>query len=628
MKRFLQHGTVLLVVVGALLATTAYRRHSGTKLAPSVDTLYLLLPDSANLDDPLVQEWIDAAHEEGLHLDIVRDSKFLDPMSQFHAAGLIVPDLIHRTANDTMVGALHSYVRDGGKLMLVYDACTWDLNGYFPQYGSRLSDLAGVEYALYSEYRRNTMAQSRIWGTAATMDELNIPPGKYVPVSGSNEMEKWKEAAKGEVLAKDKANSLDRYTLVRYRYGDLLYPSFRTIGTFKGEVLLQSSAGLAAGVSEHGSGRVLFVNMPLAYLESRTDGLLLHSFLRYFAVNVLHLPTLASVPDGTGGIILNWHIDAESALKPMAVLQKAGIFDNSLTSIHFTAGPDVNVFDDGKGLDLAHNPEAQKWIRYFLQHGNAVGSHGGWIHKYFGENITDTNGPDFEKYLDMNESAIAGVTGQRVREYSAPVGNHPEWVTHWLEKRGYLGYYFSGDSGMGPTRVYRDKGPEGTTIWGFPILHLGPNASMEEMLDDQVPQNTVRAWLDSIADYTANKHVARLVYSHPLGATRYVAALQEWMRHTGELSRHGQFRWYTMTSLAEFLNQRRLVEWTLTPSGKTTLLRATHPQSLVHQSWEFPKSQYGKPHVVQGKADVRDQGDVWMVIAKDCTKLAAEVGRP
>src|SRR5258708_19811735 len=114
------------------------------------------------------------------------------------------------------------------------------------------------------------MAQSRIWGTAATMDELNIPPGKYVPVSGRNEMEKWKEAAKGEVLARDKANNLDRYTLVRYRYGDLLYPSFRTIGTFKGEVLLQSSAGLAAAVSDHRSGTSLFANLPLPYLYSRT----------------------------------------------------------------------------------------------------------------------------------------------------------------------------------------------------------------------------------------------------------------------------------------------------------------------------------------------------------------------
>src|SRR5260370_41479838 len=132
MKKFLQHGTVLLVVVGALLATTAYRRHSGPKLAPSIDTLYLLLPDSASLTDPLVQEWMDAAHEEGLHLDIVRDSKFLDPMSQFHAAGLIVPDLMHRTANDTMVGALHSYVRDGGQLILAYPPCTCHLNGFFP----------------------------------------------------------------------------------------------------------------------------------------------------------------------------------------------------------------------------------------------------------------------------------------------------------------------------------------------------------------------------------------------------------------------------------------------------------------------------------------------------------------
>ena len=215
-------------------------------------------------------------------------------------------------------------------------------------------------------------------------------------------------------------------------------------------MLLESKDGVVAGRRKHEQGEVLFVNLPLGYLESRTDGLLLHSFLHYFANEILHLPYLASVPDGTGGLVLNWHIDAASALKPMIVLSKAGIFDHGPFSAHFTAGPDVDAFNDGKGLDVDHNPEAQQWIRTFEQRGYAIGSHGGWIHNYFGEHLTDDNEKDFEQYLIKNDQALEHVDGQPIREYSAPLGNHPQWVTRWLQKHGFVAYYFSGDTGFFP----------------------------------------------------------------------------------------------------------------------------------------------------------------------------------
>ena len=48
-------------------------------------------------------------------------------------------------------------------------------------------------------------------------------------------------------------------------------------------MLLKSKQGIAAGYRQEELGHVLFVNLPLGYLASRTDGLLLHSFLHFFA---------------------------------------------------------------------------------------------------------------------------------------------------------------------------------------------------------------------------------------------------------------------------------------------------------------------------------------------------------
>ena len=48
---------------------------------------------------------------------------------------------------------------------------------------------------------------------------------------------------------------------------------------------------------------------------------------------------------------------------------------------------------------------------------------------------------------------------------------------------------------LGPTRVYRGETRDGPDIWAFPILHMGKEASLEEMGFDDVPIGAVREWL-------------------------------------------------------------------------------------------------------------------------------------
>ncbi|HWC15934.1 MAG TPA: hypothetical protein VG498_02940 [Terriglobales bacterium] len=582
----------------------------------SSDTISLLLPDSANEKDTQVQAWIDAAQEEGLHLHIIRDSVLLDPMFKIRSAGLIIPDQVHRQANDALIGALHKYVEQGGKLMIVYDACTWDLHDRYADHASRLSDLVGVDYALYDRFGTASIASGSVWGTTLAMHALAIPPGSYI----AKEMRE-KSPLQKVAFRSGPVSGEDRQVLVGYLYGELEYPSFQTAGEFQGKTLLQSATGLVAGETKHGTGDVLFVNLPLGYLETRTDGMLLHSFVRYFALHTLHLPYLAPVPDGIGGVVMNWHIDAASALKPMAVLRTAGIFDYGPFSADFTAGPDVDEFKDGQGLNLRGNAVAQSWVRFLREHGDEVGSHGGWIHNYFGKHLSESNQDSFQKYLLLNKQAIEAVGEGSVTEYSAPLGNHPEWVTRWLENNGIVAYYFTGDAGLGPTRVYRDQGREGDKIWAFPILHFGQEASLEEMHMDSVPESEVKNWLFNVSDFTSSLHVVRLVYSHPIGAAGYLNALRPWFQHTHELDVAKEFRWYTMSQVANFLNARQETSWTLEDQGTHSMLKASHPQTLQHQAWMLPDEQYDKPRVVEGSADIRDQDGYWIVAANHCKHL-------
>ena len=179
---------------------------------------------------------------------------------------------------------------------------------------------------------------------------------------------------------------------------------------------------------------------------------------------------------------------------------------------------------------------------------------------------------------------------------------------------------------MAPTQVYRDNGRDGNSIWAFPILHLGTEASLEEMSIDKIPEATVKAWLLSIADFTARNHVVRLVYSHPLGATIYDPALQAWMRHTKELAQQGAFRWYTMSGMADFLNKRSRVQWSLERrSNQKQLLEANDAKGLEHEGWMIPKSKYSHLRVVRGNATIRSEDDWWVVSAGNCRELEVEM---
>jgi len=613
MKKGKMYACIAVLAPLLLLGVGYVHRLEGTTPVSGADTLLLLLPDSIDFNTPAVRQWLDAASEEGLHVEPIHDSDFLDPLSTTHAAGVILPDQIHRSANDVLIGQLYRYVRTGGNLMVVYDACTWDLNGYFPPGDSRLSDLVGVRYALYDLYSAVTMEKTRVTGTATAMRELGVPPGSSVPIDG------------GVRPVAESSESDRQLAFAAYQYGDIDYPVFRTLGDFDGSVLLRTKRGLAAGYRKEERGQVLFVNLPLGYLASRTDGLLMHSFLHFFGVRMLGLPYLSPVPDGIGGLVFNWHVDARSSLKPLKTLADAGVFDRGKFSVHITAGPDVDAFGDHKGLDVAHDAEAQKWIHYLVAHGQTIGSHGGWIHNYFGYHVNDDNGSDFQKYLEMNKQTLEAVTGTRITEYSAPVGTQPPWVTRWLERNGVVAYYFTGDAGLGPTRVYRNSERDGPDIWGFPILHMGKEASLEEMGFDDVPIDTVRDWMLAVTDFTARQHAARLVYAHPFGAERFFGTLRTWLDNASALQAEGRFRWYTMTELAGFLSQREAVRWNLlhADGGKVTL-RASHPQTLAHQTWAFPEDYYGDARIVEGRAKLQVQDGMIFVVAGDVPQVRVE----
>lgn len=433
--------------------------------------------------------------------------------------------------------------------------------------------------------------------------------------------------------------------LTGYLLGPLIYPSYVTQGDFgqlPGQRVLVTSPqfGLVAGINPVGAGQVMFVNLPLTYLKGRTDALLMHGFLHIFTRELLDMPHLSPMPNGVAGMTFDWHLDAKEAQAPTNKLVKLNVFNDpqALFSIEMTAGPDAIVPKDGLGWNLPVNKTAQQFLKTFAKTGHAVGSHGGWIHDWYGSGVTENNRlessggacvntvlrlDNFEQCLQLNRQSVDGVVGRASTSYSAPEGNNPLWAMDWLEQRGVMAAYFGGHTGLGATRQYREGQLLNPSIWVFPVTPFGLYATFEEFQEYKVPQADVKAWYRAMVDFSIAQNTSRMVYAHPAGAALWSTVLLDFLNYAKAQS--PRLSWYTSVRLAQFMSRRLEVSWSQSRDEVTgqTVFTVSHPSSLAEMTWRLPRSRYPQaPQLRSGSAEI-DGSDsrYWQVRAKAGTQL-------
>jgi hypothetical protein len=208
-----------------------------------------------------------------------------------------------------------------------------------------------------------------------------------------------------------------------------------------------------------------------------------------------------------------------------------------------TAGPDLDRVGDGLGFNACGQGLGPSDLKVLMRFGT-IGSHGGWAHNWFAENLNAGrfSRAQVREYVDRNDRCLASVTGKPVRSYAAPAGVHPQPVmTQVLDDLGIKGYYYTGDSGGPVARPFFNGKLVSERSWAFPVMPDGKLASIGEMRDENIPGPPVERWLDQTASYAAERHGIFLVYSHSydLLPAQYVAAYyaaerrRVVMRHNG-----------------------------------------------------------------------------------------------
>ena len=595
---------LVLLLSGSLLWTERAWWLAWTEPVPH--GLVLLVPDLRALEHPVTQAWLDAAQEEGLALQTMTSDRFVRAVARGETlAGVLVPDTVHTQASDVWVQALDRHIQQGGHALISHDAALHAVGRpRYAAHASRLSAMVGFRYGLYDELQDQTLALGPVMASREAEQMLAIVPGKIDFASPGSP---WGE-------------------LTTYGYSQLLYPYLRTAGPVTAKVWLQSELGDPIVSSHaHGQGSVLFANLPLGYLKTRTDGYWLHRLLGHFASQVLGQPLLSAAPEGIGGMVLNLHVDSNASESPMLDMEQSGWFRQGPFSIHITAGPDTYRVGDRMGLDIPRNLRMQGLLRRLHALGHDIGNHGGWIHNIYGEQANESNRTQFEPWLDLNHQTLARVLGQAPNSYSAPMGNQPVWSTTWLSRHGFKAYYTPGNNGMGPTRSYLGGlAPPPETPWAFPISSFLRLATFEELPRHGLPLAPMTSFITQLMHYTRDHGMVRLFYFHPAAAPEFGAALTQMHAHAQSLLASGRWRWYAMNALADFMQRRRSVQWTWEPGSAEHApgLSAHSRQSLQGMAWVFPAGIARGLHLIEGQADLIEEADGrWRVVAGDVKRL-------
>ena len=438
-----------------------------------------------------------------------------------------------------------------------------------------------------------------------------------------------------------------------YIYGPLGYFHYVTTGAFPGTVYLSSPEhGLVAGQRAYGSGQVLFVNLPLGYFKAwGTDSAPMQGFLNLFARDLVGVSTLSVQPRGKGGLIYNWHVDdgddLNSDVKDLLNMKKDNPLESGPFSIHFTAGPDVITPGDGNGMDLVNNKKSQDLVKKLAKlKGNShndndddnnnddgngpfheFGSHGGWIHDFWGLNATEANVPDLTSLLQKNFDAIEKVIGRKLREYSSPVGNTPRWAVRWLENRGVVAMYLVGDVGSGMVRSWRRVAPDlvptrlANKLWTSPVTPLGKYATFEEFDAFGITDAVSGQWLLDLQSFAINARTNRLFYNHPPGALAHLNPITTLLKRAASQQSQGRFNWYTMTQLADFSQRRIQTSWSTSPWSGYTSYTASNASGLGDVTWLLPKSHFSSPVITWGSGSVSSDSKNWIITAEGGTQL-------
>jgi len=542
-----------------------------------IKVLIIHHPSLSKKQPAIVQAYEKVLEEEGVPFQFVtlKEILYLDlsALVQVYPA-IIIPDGIAQILPIDFANRLKSYVNKGGNLLLVYDGGIKNVSSRYLN-RSVFAEFLGINYIPYRNLKGRTYTRGFIkFKDYKSLDFFQIPKGRI-----------------------DK-----NFIISGYQYGNLEYPiarveilpDFKEEDVFAFAITTDGEKYPAIVFKKYGEGNLLYTNLPLGYLKGYVEDLPLRAVLRTFLFKVSKIPHLVNTPSGKGGLVINWHVDANLDWEGIPFMEKNKLLRRNIQySIHITAGDSCYQPGDGCGFDALGKgrPLVENLARYGI-----IGSHGGWFHDWFANNLrTGKFGPqEEEEYIKKNKDALESIVGYKIIEYSAPAGVHPQPVTtHILEKLGFVSYYYTGDAGSSPNRTFVKGKMVSDKVIAFPIIPFGKEGvSLYELKIANIPSEKVEEWLCEIVDYVIKNRSIRLFYSHPYNAVEYPKALSSFIDYAEKKASKGELNIKPMSYFARFLIRFLKTQYVLRLKNDGIELKIKNPEGLNEITVAIPKNHY------------------------------------
>jgi len=582
--------TVLLVIVAVALALTPVVLGAVRYEQRSSDgAVRLLLVRGQGLGRhaaSVAAAWGASAREAGLPFAWISAGALVDqdPAAAVRSAPVVVlPDAAAERLPDAILGWARSYVSHGGRLLVVYDAGTLDTTGSVRPEGL-LEPLLGVRYSGYGGARNPPYATGEVsFADLAESTRWHMPPGKL----------------------------MDGGVISSYIYGPLAYPLADARQSATGvNVAAHSGPIPVLATRRYGQGIAVWCALPLGLLQAYdSDSLPIEAVLQTVATDLAGLPRVLLAPGGEGGLVILWHVESNADYRPIRLMRRDGLLPPGVhQEFDITAGPYLDRPGDGEGFDACGKGRT---LVKLLERRETVGSDGGWAHNMFARELADgkLTVAETRELVARNLDCLDRVTGQRIRDYTAPNGVFPQpEMTKILEQFGFDDYYYTGDTGAAPQLAFWDGKPVSSSVYSFPVMPDGRYASLADMAAAHVPGPAVEAWLRGVAEYVAANQTIRLVYSHPhdLAAPGYAVAFGRFLRVVDRLQRAGRLRTEPMHEFTEFLRREARTQISVRRTAAGYRLTLTNPLGLRQIAVAVPST--WRPEAL-GQVVTRDAGD-------------------
>lgn len=572
--------SVIFIIILAILLYGSYFIYKTYRLSHINEKKVLLVYNPTNLlnNYHILRAYKSVLEEEGVSYEIVSPEILLSLMPGNIATNnrvIIFPDGIVQFLPEELKFWATSYLKEGGNLVIIYDAGTKNNKGIYLD-KTIFTDIVGINYITYDKTGNDAYTKGYIKFTNKGIDLFQIPTGKI------------------------KEKSL----LGGYAYGKLTYPVARNDphSDIKGDEIYSLAVTEdgeeypAIIIRDYEKGKVLYVNLPLGYLKAYSDDLPLRAVLRSFLLRVVKIPYLVNVPFGKGGMVINWHVDANSDWKSISFMLDNNYLRKDIKySFHITAGDFRDRPGDGLGFEACG--KGRQFIN-IIQNFGLIGSHGGWAHNWFSENINKGNfgKKEIHRYIKMNNDCLESLTGYTIREYSAPNGVHPQPLkTDVLANLGFIAYYYTGDTGSTPNRTFINGRKVSDKIIAFPIMPFEKSASFFEMKQFNKTEEEVKDWLIETTNYVVRNRTVRLIYSHPYDIPHYPLALKSFLDYIEVLQQEGSLVVDTMDYFADFLLRFLKTMYSFKTAGNKMNIELKNNKGLYGITIAIPKGECKRP---------------------------------